>query len=500
MAEVMSRPRHILAIDQGTTSTRSIVFDDHGRIVGLARRELAQHYPAAGWVEHDAEDIWRDALATMREAIEQSALSVLEIAAIGITNQRETAVVWERSTGRPIHRAIVWQDRRTAPECGRLKGEGAEMLVRERTGLLLDPYFSGTKIAWLLDQVADARSRAERGELAFGTIDSFLLWRLTGGRMHATDVTNASRTMLFDIHRGEWDEELLRLLRVPRALLPEVKDSSGVYGETEPNLLGAAIPIGGVAGDQQAALIGQACFEPGMAKSTYGTGCFMLLNTGDTPVQSRSGMLTTPAYRINGRTTYAMEGSIFIAGAAVKWLRDGLGLIQDPAETAALAMRVPDSHGVYLVPAFVGLGAPHWKPDARALICGLTLDATRAHVARAALESVALQTLDLASAMAADGTQNAASIRVDGGMAANHWFCQFLADVVDARVERPSQVETTAMGAAFLAGLACGVWTDLAAVASTWTSGATFTPGMSRERRTALVAGWRTALRRALIT
>ena len=496
----MNRPRHVLAIDQGTTSTRSIVFDDRGSIVALARRELPQHYPAAGWVEHDAEDIWRDTLATMREAIEQSALSVRDFAAIGITNQRETAIVWERSTGRPIHRAIVWQDRRTAAECARLKREGVEAIVRERTGLLLDPYFSGTKIAWLLDEVAGARKRAERGELAFGTVDSFLLWRLTGGRVHATDVTNASRTMLFDIHRGEWDDELLRLLRVPRQMLPEVRDSSAIYGETQPDLLGAAIPIGGVAGDQQAALIGQACFEPGMAKSTYGTGCFMLLNTGDTPVQSQSGMLTTPAYRINGRTTYAMEGSIFVAGAAVKWLRDGLGLIQDPAETAALATRVPDSHGVYLVPAFVGLGAPHWKPDARALICGLTLDATRAHVARAALESVAFQTLDLVSAMAADGTRHAESIRVDGGMAANDWFCQFLADVVDARVERPSQIETTAMGAAFLAGLATGVWTDLAAVASTWTSGATFTPRMNHEQRTALVAGWRTALRRALIT
>ena len=496
----MNRPRHVLAIDQGTTSTRSIVFDDRGNVVALARRELPQHYPAAGWVEHDAEDIWRDVLATMREAIEQSALTVREIAAIGITNQRETALIWERSTGRPIHRAIVWQDRRTAPECARLKREGVEAIVRERTGLLLDPYFSGTKIAWLLDEIAGTRERAERGELAFGTVDSFLLWRMTGGRVHATDVTNASRTMLFDIHRGEWDEELLRLLRVPRELLPELKDSSAIYGETRPDLLGAAIPIGGVAGDQQAALIGQACFEPGMAKSTYGTGCFMLLNTGYTPVQSQSGMLTTPAYRINGRTTYAMEGSIFIAGAAVKWLRDGLGMIQHAAETAAMAMRVPDSHGVYLVPAFVGLGAPHWKPDARAMICGLTLDATRAHVARAALESVAFQTLDLASAMAADGTRHAASIRVDGGMAANHWFCQFLADVVDARVERPSQIETTAMGAAFLAGLATGVWTDLAAVASTWTSGAIFTPDMSHERRTALVAGWRTALRRALIT
>ena len=496
----MNRPRHVLAIDQGTTSTRSIVFDDQGRTVSIARRELRQHYPAAGWVEHDAEDIWRDVMATAREAIEQSGLGAGGIAAIGITNQRETAVLWERSTGKPIHRAIVWQDRRTAEACARLKSDGAEDLVRQRTGLLLDPYFSGTKVSWLLDQVAGARARAERGELAFGTIDCFLLWRLTGGRVHATDVTNASRTMLFDIHRGEWDEELLRLIRVPRELLPEVKDSSAIYGETAAGLFDRAIPIGGVAGDQQAALVGQACFEPGMAKSTYGTGCFLLLNTGETPVLSRNRLLTTPAYRINGRTTYAMEGSIFVAGAAIKWLRDGLEIIGDASETAALAMQVPDSHGVYMVPAFVGLGAPHWVPDARALICGLTLDATGAHLARAALESVAFQTLDLAAAMAGDGAHRAASIRVDGGMAANDWFCQFLADVLNAPVAKPAQLETTALGAAFLAGLATGVWADLKAVAATWATGATFTPDMAPARRAELVAGWKTALRRTLTT
>jgi glycerol kinase len=496
----MNRPRHVLAIDQGTTSTRSIVFDDHGRTVSIARRELVQHYPAAGWVEHDAEDIWRDSLATAREAIDQSGLGARGIAAVGITNQRETAVVWERSTGKPIHRAIVWQDRRTAEICARLKSDGAEDLVRQRTGLLLDPYFSGTKVSWLLDQVTGARARAERGELAFGTIDCFLLWRLTGGRVHATDVTNASRTLLFDIHRGQWDEELLRLIRVPRALLPEVKDSSAIYGETAPGLFDQAIPIGGIAGDQQAALIGQACFEPGMAKSTYGTGCFLLLNTGDAPVLSRNRMLTTPAYRIKGHTTYAMEGSIFVAGAAIKWLRDGLGLINDAAETAALATQVPDSHGVYMVPAFVGLGAPHWVPNARALICGLTLDATGAHLVRAALESVAFQTLDLTAAMAGDGAQSTAAIRVDGGMAANDWFCQFLADMVNAPVERPTQLETTALGAAFLAGLATGVWTDLQAVAGTWATGAVFTPTMAAARRAELVAGWRTAVRRTLAT
>jgi glycerol kinase len=496
----MSHPRHVLAIDQGTTSTRSIVFDERGRALALARREFPQHYPAPGWVEHDAGDIWRDTLATAREAIERCGSAAKGIVAIGIANQRETAVVWDRASGEPIHRAIVWQDRRTAPACSRLRSDGVEELVRRRTGLLLDPYFSGTKIRWILDNVAGARARAGRGELAFGTIDTFLLWRLTGGRVHATDVTNASRTMLFDIHRGEWDDELLRLLDVPRNLMPEVKDSSCHFGETAPGLLERSIPIGGLAGDQQAALVGQACFEPGMAKSTYGTGCFLLLNTGDTPVLSQNRMLTTPAYRIQGRTTYAMEGSIFIAGAAVKWLRDGLGLIGDVAETAALAAQVPDSHGVYMVPAFVGLGAPHWVPDARGLLCGLTLDASRAHLARAALESVAYQTLDLTASMAADGARRAATIRVDGGMAANDWFCQFLADAVDAPVERPVQLETTALGAAFLAGLATNVWTGLKAAANACTTATVFTPAMPAAHRSELLAGWRTALRRALLT
>ena len=495
----MHRSRHVLAIDQGTTSTRSIVFDDAARKMSAAQREFPQHYPAQGWVEHDVEDIWRDALSTAREAIAQSGLGARDIAAIGITNQRETAVVWDRGTGAPIHRAIVWQDRRTADVCARLKKDGIEDLVRQRTGLLLDPYFSGTKVAWLLDNVPGARERAERGELAFGTIDSFLLWRLTGGRVHGTDATNASRTLLFDIHRQQWDEELLRLIRVPRALLPEVRDSSEVYGDTAPGLFEHPIAIGGIAGDQQAALVGQACFERGMVKSTYGTGCFALLNTGETPVLSQNRLLTTSAYRIKGRTTYAMEGSIFVAGAAVKWLRDGLRVIGNSAETAALAAQVSDSHGVYMVPAFVGLGAPHWEPGARGLICGLTLDATAAHLARAALESVAYQTLDLTAAMARDGASTAATIRVDGGMASNDWFCQFLADILDARVERPTELETTALGAAFLAGLATGVWPDLEAVAATWATGAVFAASMPAARRTEAVAGWRTALRRTLL-
>jgi glycerol kinase len=495
----MTRAHHVLAIDQGTTSTRCIVFDEHARSTATAQREFQQHYPASGWVEHDAEDIWRDTLATARAAIDQSGAGVNGIAALGITNQRETAVVWERASGIPIHRAIVWQDRRTADVCAALKRDGAEELVRQRTGLLLDPYFSGTKVAWMLDNIPDARARAERGELAFGTIDSFLLWRLTGGRVHATDATNASRTLLFDIHRQQWDDELLRMIRVPRAMLPDVRDSSEVYGETATGLFERPIPIGGIAGDQQAALIGQACFEPGMVKSTYGTGCFVLLNTGETAILSKNRMLTTPAYRIKGRTTYAMEGSIFVAGASIKWLRDGLRVVRHAGETAALAATVPDTHGVYMVPAFVGLGAPHWEPGARGLICGLTLDATPAHLARAALESVAFQTVDLTAAMARDGAARAATIRVDGGMAANDWFCQFLADVLDARVERPIQLESTALGAAFLAGLATGVWTDLNAVAATWAKGAAFTPKMAASRRTEALAGWRTALRRTLL-
>ncbi len=489
---------HLLAIDQGTTSTRSIVFDARGRTAAIARRELPQHYPAAGWVEHEAEDIWGDTVATAREALAAAGLAARDIAAVGITNQRETAVVWERASGRPIHRAIVWQDRRTAEHCARLRRSGAEPLVRSRTGLLLDPYFSGTKLAWLLDHVDGARVRAERGELAFGTIDSFLLWRLTGGRVHASDLTNASRTMLCDIHRGDWDAELLGLLGIPRSLMPEIRDSSTHFGDTAPDFLGAPVPIGGIAGDQQAALVGQACFEPGMVKSTYGTGCFLLLNTGGAPVASKNRMLTTPAYRIAGRTSYAMEGSIFVAGAAVKWLRDGLGIIRDAAETATLAATVPDSHGVYLVPAFVGLGAPHWQPDARGQISGLTLDASPAHLARATLESVAYQTLDLTEAMAADGSSRPAAIRVDGGMAANDWFCQFLADVLGARVERPAEIETTALGAAYLAGLAVGRWPDTAALAGSWSRGASFEPRMAAGRREALVAGWKDALQRAM--
>jgi glycerol kinase len=494
----MSGPQHVLAIDQGTTSTRAIAFDASARAIAIARRALTQHYGEPGRVEHDPEEIWRHTEATVREVIGRCPGGAAAVAALGLTNQRETVVIWERTTGTPIHRAIVWQDRRTVEECARLKAAGAEELLRRRTGLLLDPYFSATKIAWILDHVIGARARAERGQLAFGTIDTFLLWRLTGGRVHATDVTNASRTLLYDIHAQRWDEELLHLLRVPRTLLPEVRDSSEVYGTTDPQLFGRALPIAGIAGDQQAALIGQACFKPGMAKSTYGTGCFLLLNTGEVAVTSANRLLTTPAYRIGGRITYALEGSIFVAGAAIKWLRDGLKVIESASETANLAGRLPDDHGVYLVPAFVGLGAPHWEPKARALLCGLSFDTSAAHLARAALESVAYQTLDLTDAMHRDGAQRPEALRIDGGMAANDWFCQFLADILEARVERPAELETTALGAAFLAGLATGVWPDLGSVAAHWSSAAAFEPAMNRAQRAALIKGWQQALARTL--
>ena len=486
----------MLAIDQGTTSTRAILFDANAVAVAVAQRELEQHYPQRGWVEHDPDRIWQDTLDVARGAL--GAVDPAGVAGIGITNQRETVVVWDRATGEPIHRAIVWQDRRTADECARLRADGAEALVQGRTGLLLDPYFSATKIAWILDHVPGARARAERGELACGTIDCFLLWRLTGGAVHATDLTNASRTSLLDIRGGAWDPELCRLFRVPEALLPEVHDNSRLFGTTARDLFNAELPIAGMAGDQQAAMFGQACFHRGMIKSTYGTGCFMLVNTGTEPVTSRHRLLTTPAYRLGGETTYALEGSIFVAGAAVKWLRDGLGVIADAAQTDSLATGLPDSHGVFMVPAFVGLGAPHWDPDARAAIFGLTLDATRAHLARAALEAVAYQSLDLIEAMALDFDSPIEAVRIDGGMAANGWLAQFLADILQVPVERPQNLETTALGAAFLAGLATGVWDSLEAVERTWRQRDAFRPAMPAERRAGLVAGWRDAVARTL--
>ncbi|MEG3155598.1 glycerol kinase GlpK [Sphingomonas sp. RB1R13] len=483
----------ILAIDQGTTSTRAMSFGQDGVPRHSIRREFVQHYPQAGWVEHDPEDIWRDTLATLTET---AAADGGRVAAIGITNQRETLVVWDRATGEPVYKAIVWQDRRGAALCARLKAEGCEPLVRARTGLLLDPYFTATKLKWILDEVSGVRARAERGELAAGTIDSFLLWRLTGGKVHATDASNASRTMLFDIHRGVWDEELMRLFMVPANLLPEVRDNAAEFGET--NVLGRPTLIGGMAGDQQAAAIGQACFARGDVKSTYGTGCFLLLNTGDHAVASEHGLLTTIAYRLSGRTTYALEGSIFVAGAAIKWLRDGIGIITHAADTHDLATRLDDNHGVYMVPAFVGLGAPHWDPAARATISGLTFDATGAHLARAALESVAYQTKDLIAAMSADGARDLRQVRVDGGMAANDWFCQFLADMLDSEVARPANIETTAAGAAFLAGMTAGMWRGPDDIAATWRADRTFVPQMTADKRAALNAGWQDAVRRTL--
>jgi glycerol kinase len=483
----------ILAIDQGTTSTRSMTFGTDGMPRHTMRREFTQHYPQPGWVEHDPEDIWRDTKVTLEQVAQADGGT---IAAIGITNQRETVVVWDRKTGEPVHKAIVWQDRRTAKLCAQLKADGCEPLVRARTGLILDPYFSGTKLKWMLDTVASVRARADRGELAFGTIDSFLLWRLTGGAVHATDASNAARTLLYDIHKGQWDADLLRLFNIPENLLPEVRDNSAIFGETVPGLLGRSVQIGGMAGDQQAAAIGQACFRRGDAKSTYGTGCFVLLNTGGEAIESRNGLLTTIAYRLAGETIYALEGSIFVAGGAVKWLRDGLGLINHAADTNDMATRLADNHGVYMVPAFVGLGAPHWDPDARATITGLTFDATGSHIARAALESVAYQTSDLIDAMVADGARDTRQIRVDGGMAANDWFCQFLADMLDTEVARPANIETTAAGAAFLAGMATGIWNGPNDIAAAWREDRTFTPHMAADKRAALAAGWREALAR----
>ena len=487
---------HLLAIDQGTTSTRAILFDRDARLVASAQRELKQHYPQIGWVEHDPEDIWNDALAVSLEALAQSGVDLSRVAAIGITNQRETVLVWNRKTGVPIHRAIVWQDRRTADRCAELKASGAQAEVTAKTGLVLDPYFSATKLAWLLDNVAGARAAAERGELAFGTVDSFLLWRLTGGAVHATDATNASRTSLYDIREQHWDPDLCRLFHVPEAMLPEVRDTAGNFGVTASGLFDRQIPIGGMAGDQQAALIGQACFDPGMAKATYGTGGFLLVNTGGEAIASTSGLLTTIAYRLDGETVYALEGSIFVAGAAIQWLRDGLGIISAASETDALAAAIPDSHGIYMVPAFVGLGAPHWDAEARGAIFGLTLDSTGAHLARAALEAAAYQTFDLVEAMTADGCAAPADLRVEGGLAANGWLCQFLADILQVRVQRPLNVETTALGAAFLAGLATGVWSNRDEVSRTWAPQDEFTAAMGPGRRKQLLDGWRDAVER----
>jgi glycerol kinase len=492
----MTAPRAILAIDQGTTSSRAMLFDPGGRPAGQAQRELPQHFPQSGWVEHDPEDIWRDTVQVVKDALDGSGLDVRDLAAIGITNQRETTVLWDRNTGEAIHKAIVWQDRRTAPLCDRLRAEGHEALIQARTGLLIDAYFSASKIAWMMDNVPGARARAERGELAFGTVDCFLLWRLTGGAVHATDATNASRTMIFDIHRQAWDEELLDLFGIPAAVLPEVRDSDGDFGATPANLLGAPVPIRGVAGDQQAATVGQACFQPGMMKSTYGTGCFALMNTGTHAVASQNRLLTTIAYRIGGETTYALEGSIFVAGAAVQWLRDGLKIIASAGETEALAQSADPGQGVYLVPAFTGLGAPYWDPHARGAILGLTRASGPAEIARAALEAVCYQTRDLLTAMEADGASGLEALRVDGGMVANDWMLQRLADTLGVPVERPVVTETTALGAACLAGLRNGFFEGLEGIAATWQSAGRFEPRTGEAEREERYAGWLDAVRR----
>jgi glycerol kinase len=482
---------YLLAIDQGTTSTRAILFDAAGQVHHTARIELTQHYPQPGWVEHDPEEIWAGVIATCREAI---AAADGPIAAIGITNQRETAVLWEQSTGRAVHNAIVWQDRRTALLCEEWRAAGFEETVAQRTGLVIDPYFSASKIRWLLDTMPGLRQRAEKGDIAFGTIDSFLLWRLTGGRLHMTDVTNASRTMLFDLHRLAWDSELPEAFGIPRALLPEIRATGDDFGTTVPELFGDAIPISGIAGDQQAALIGQACFRPGMVKSTYGTGAFALLHTGAAPAVSRHRLLTTVAYRLGGETAYALEGSIFVAGAAVQWMRDRLGAIETAPQSEALAARADPRQRVYLVPGFAGLGAPYWSPAARGMLCGLTADCGLPEIARAALEAVGYQTRDLVAAMAADSGIAIDHLRVDGGMAVSDWTMQFLADILPARIERPASVETTAWGAAYAAGLSRGICPDPAAMMTRWTPARRFTPAMSKTEREERYAGWQRAV------
>ena len=486
---------YILAIDQGTTSSRAILFDSDLKILESAQQEFTQHYPASGWVEHDPADLWESVLATCRTTLAKAGDRAGQIAAIGITNQRETTLVWDRATGEPIHKAIVWQDRRTSDTCQRLKADGVELLVTEQTGLLLDPYFSSTKLAWLLDNVDGARARAEAGELVFGTVDTWLIWNLTGGARHVTDATNAARTMLYDIKRGQWSAEMCAMLNIPMGMLPEVLDCAADFGVTRADIFGREIPILGVAGDQQAATVGQACFQPGMLKSTYGTGCFALLNTGDTPVTSQNRLLTTIAYQLDGKPTYALEGSIFIAGAVVQWLRDGLQIIKDAKETQPMADASDAGQGVVLVPAFTGLGAPYWNAECRGAIFGLTRNSGPAELARAALESVAYQTRDLLEAMQADwGAAGQTALRVDGGMSASDWAMQFLSDMLGAPVDRPEVLETTAMGAAWLAGQRAGIYPDMAEFSQTWALERRFEPAMAEDLRAEKYAAWKRAV------
>ena len=493
----MQRAQYILALDQGTTSSRAILFDRAGTIRGIAQKALTPLFPQPGWVEQDANEMWSSQAAVMTEVLARAGLSSTDVIALGITNQRETTIVWDRETGQPIYPAIVWQDRRTTPLCNTLKQQGLETFFRDKTGLVIDPYFSGTKIRWILDNIPNARHRAEAGRLAFGTVDSWLVWKLTQGKKHITDVTNASRTLLFNIRAGEWDQELLEALDIPRQLLPEVHSSSEVYAETSTDLLATAVPIGGIAGDQHAALFGQMCTTPGMVKNTYGTGCFMLMQTGESPVASRNNLLTTVAWCVDNRTQYALEGSVFIAGAVVQWLRDGLGIITSSSEVETLAASVPGTDGVYLVPAFSGLGAPHWDPYARGALLGLTRGSTAAHIARAALESIAYQSMDVLTAMEADAGIRLTQLRVDGGATVNNLLMQFQADILGVPVVRPKIAETTALGAAYLAGLAVGYWKDPGEIATQWQIDHVFEPALSQERREELRAGWTKALDRA---
>jgi glycerol kinase len=487
--------KYVIALDQGTTSSRAIVFDHDGSVVAMAQQEFRQLFPKPGWVEHDAQEIWASQSSVAKQALDRAGITATDVAAIGVTNQRETAVVWDRRTGKPIGPAIVWQDRRTAAACDRLRARGLVSTIRRKTGLVVDAYFSATKLQWMLTHIPGARARARAGDLAFGTVDSWLVWNLTDGRHHVTDPSNASRTMLFNIHTNEWDDELLRIFGVPRSMLPEVRSSSEVYGECR--LFGAPVPIAGIAGDQQAALFGQACTKPGMVKNTYGTGCFMLMHTGVKPIRSRNNMLTTIAWRIGGRTEYALEGSIFIAGAAVQWLRDSLGVIAASSDVEALAAQAESSDGVYFVPAFAGLGAPHWDQRARGLLIGLTRGSTKAHLARATLEAIAYQVADVLRAMQNDARIPLRELRVDGGASVNNLLMQFQADVLGVPVVRPKIAETTALGAAYLAGLATGYWKDQAAIAKQWQVDRRFAPAIGRRGRTALMAGWSKALDRA---
>jgi glycerol kinase len=489
---------YILSIDQGTTSSRAILFDNKSQVVAVEQAEFPQHYPHDGWVEHDPEDIWNTTLNTCRAVLKKSGIEAKQIVGIGISNQRETTLIWDRQTGKPIYNAIVWQDRRTAEYCHQKIQEGHEANVQAKTGLLLDPYFSATKINWILDNVPNARVRAEKGELAFGTVDTFLLWRLTDGKSHYTDATNASRTLLFNIQNQHWDQELLTLFEVPKALLPEVLDSAAHFGETVSELLGTSIPILGIAGDQQAAAFGQACFRPGMVKSTYGTGCFLLFNTGDQIIKSQNRLLSTVAYRLNGKPAYAIEGSIFVAGAAVQWLRDAVKLVTNANDTAALAASISDTGGVYLVPAFTGLGAPYWDPQARGAILGLTRDSGVAHIVRAALEAVCYQTKDLMLAMQKDGATSLDTLRVDGGMVKNDWLSQFLSDILQVPIDRPTITETSALGVAYLAGLQAGLYSSLEQISELWECERHFKPDMPVAKRDELYAGWMQALKRIL--